>query len=65
MTAVGPVVLQHRDFSCSVCDQGGVGVDRVLGIAGYVTRGACRMVCLLGVQRSFEKAERSLREVVG
>jgi hypothetical protein len=30
-----------------------------------VTAGACRLACLLGVQQSFQKAERALREVAG
>jgi hypothetical protein len=37
----------------------------VLGVTGYVTTGACRMACLLGVQQSFVQAERTLREVAG
>ena len=60
LTAVGPVTLTRRYFSCPACDQGDFGADRVLGIDGYVTRGACRMACLLGVQQSFEKAEVAL-----
>ena len=32
---------------------------------GYVTRGACRMACLLGVQQSFARAELALAEVAG
>lgn len=47
------------------CDRGDFGADRILGITGYVTRGACRMACLLGVQRSFQKAETALLEVAG
>jgi hypothetical protein len=57
--------LVRRYFSCSACDQGDFGADRILGLDGYVTRGACRMACLLGVQRSFEKAEVALLEVAG
>ena len=34
-------------------------------MAGYVTAGASRMACLLGVQQSFHKAEVALREVAG
>lgn len=45
--------------------QGDFGADRVLGVDGYVTRGACRMACLLGVQQSFVKAQVALREVAG
>ena len=37
----------------------------MLGLDGYVTRGAARMACFLGVQRSFEKAQVTLREVAG
>jgi hypothetical protein len=48
-----------------VCAQGDFGADRVLGIDGYVTRGACRMACLLGVQQSFVRAQAALLEVAG
>jgi hypothetical protein len=37
----------------------------VLGIDGYVTKGAARMACLLGVQQSFARAEQALAEVAG
>ena len=57
--------LARRYFACPACDQGDFGADRILGVAGYVTRGACRMACLLGVQRSFQKAEVALLEVAG
>ena len=36
-----------------------------MGVHGYVTRGACRMACLLGVQQSFVKAQVALQEVAG
>ena len=65
LTAVGPVTLARRYFACPACGQGDFGADRILGVDGYVTRGACRMACLLGVQRSFEKAEVALLEVAG
>ena len=45
--------------------QGDFGADRVLGVDGYVTRGACRRACLLGVQQSFVKAPVALHEVAG
>jgi hypothetical protein len=57
--------VRRRYFHCDDCGQGDFGADRVLGVAGYVTRGACRMACLLGVQHSFLKAERALVEVAG
>jgi hypothetical protein len=50
---------------CAACAQGDFGADRVLGLDGYVTRGACRMACLLGVQQSFVRAEIALAEVAG
>lgn len=36
-----------------------------MGIDGYVTRGACRMACFLGVKQSFVGAQTALWEVVG
>lgn len=65
LTAVGPVTLQRTYFACPSCGQGDFGADRVLGIDGYVTAGACRMACLLGVQQSFARAELALAEVAG
>ena len=62
---MGPLTLQRRYFSCPTCEAGDFGADRILGIDGYVTRGASRMACLLGVQRSFEKAQVALHEVAG
>lgn len=57
--------MQRTYFTCAACGQGDFGADRVLGVEGYVTRGACRMACLLGVQQSFAKAELALAEVAG
>jgi len=65
LTAVGPIILERIYFVCLTCEQGDFGADRVLGIDGYVTRGACRMACLLGVQQSFVRAEAALAEVAG
>ena len=65
LTAVGPVTLVRRYFACPACDQGDFGADRILGVDGYVTRGACRMAFLLGIQQSFQKAELALLEVAG
>jgi hypothetical protein len=65
LTAVGPITLGRTYFTCPACGQGDFGADRVLGVEGYVTRGACRMACLLGVQQSFARAELALAEVAG
>ncbi len=64
LTAVGLVTLERIYFLCPVCKQGDFGADRILGVEGYVTRGACRMACLLGVQQSFTRAQR-VAEVAG
>jgi hypothetical protein len=65
LTAVGPITLERTYLRCSTCEQGEFGADGVLGIDGYVTLGACRMACLLGVQQSFARAEVALAEVAG
>jgi hypothetical protein len=57
--------VRRTYFACPACGQGAFGADRVLGVDGYVTAGACRMACLLGVQQSFAKAELALAEVAG
>jgi hypothetical protein len=59
------VTVRRTYFACPPCGQGDFGADRILGIDGYVTAGACRMACLLGVQQSFVKAEVALAEVAG
>jgi hypothetical protein len=65
LTALGRVTLQRSYFACAACGQGEFGADRLLGLDGYVTAGARRMACLLGVQQSFTKAELALAEVAG
>jgi hypothetical protein len=65
LTAVGHVTLGRTYFACPDCGQGDFGADRILGIDGYVTRGARRMACLLGVHQSFAGAELALAEVAG
>ena len=65
MTAVGPVPVQRTYFQCGVCKQAEFGADRILGIDGYLTRGATRMASLAGVQQSFARAEQLLDELAG
>jgi hypothetical protein len=57
--------VRRSYFTCAACGQGTFGADRILGIDGYVTPGACRLACLLGVQQSFAQAQRALAEVAG
>jgi hypothetical protein len=65
MTAVGPIAVTRTYFHCATCRQGEFGGDRVLGIDGFVTPGARRIVAVLGIQKSFAKAEFTLAETVG
>lgn len=57
--------MRRTYFTCAVCKQGEFGADRILGVDGYVTMGACRMACLAGVQQSFARAEQLLDELAG
>jgi hypothetical protein len=65
VTAVGPIRVRRRYFTCARCEQGEFGADRVLGIDGYLTPGATRMASLAGVQQSFARAEQLLDELAG
>jgi hypothetical protein len=65
MTALGKVVLWRAYFACPACRLGGYFVDRILGLDGFLTRQATRLICLLGGQRSFADAERILAECCG
>ena len=50
MTALGMVVVWRTYFSCGACGLGGYFADCWLGVQGYLTRGAIRLICLLGGQ---------------
>ena len=65
MTALGLVVLQRTYFACLVCSLGGCFADALLGLEGFLTRQARRLVCLLGGQISFAEAERLLNDCCG
>jgi hypothetical protein len=65
MTALGSVVLWRAYFACTACGLGGYFADRILGLQGYLTRRATRLVCLLAGQNSFAVAERLLAECCG
>ncbi len=65
MTALGAIVLWRTYFSCNSCDLGGYAADRVLGLEGFLTRQATRLICLLGGQNSFAVTERLLKECCG
>jgi hypothetical protein len=65
MTALGAVVVWRAYFACRACGLGGHLADAWLGLEGYLTRGATRLVCLLGGRGSFAVAERLLIECCG
>ena len=65
MTALGAIVLWRTYFSCNSCGLGGYAADRVLGLEGFLTRQATRLICLLGGQNSFAVTERLLKECCG
>jgi hypothetical protein len=65
MTALGLIVVWRAYFSCRACGLGGYFADRFLGLEGYLTRQATRLVCLLGGRNSFAAAEQLLIECCG
>lgn len=65
MTALGAIVLRRTYFSCASCDLGSYAADRFLGLEGFLTRQASRLICLLGGQNSFEASGRLLSECCG
>jgi TorA maturation chaperone TorD len=65
MTALGAVALWRAYFACRACGTGGYSADRLLGLDGFLTRRATRLICLLGGQNSFAVAARLLAECCG
>ena len=64
MTAIGKISIDRNYRVCRVC-AGGFPADAVLGLDGFVTRRALRQICHVGVSDSFERGERTLRELSG
>ena len=65
MTALGVIVVWRVYFTCPACGLGGYFVDRFLGLEGYLTRQATRLICLLGGRNSFAITEQLLIECCG
>jgi hypothetical protein len=65
MTAPGRSELLRTYFACPGCDQGGAHVDRLLGLDGFLTRQATRLVCLTGGRHAFAPAARMLQACCG
>jgi hypothetical protein len=56
MTALGRSELLRTYFACPGCGQGGAHVDRLLGLDGFLTRQATRLICLTGARVAFAAA---------
>jgi hypothetical protein len=65
MTALGDAALLRTYFACSGCGLGGAHVDRRLGLEGFLSRQAARLVGLVGGQKAFADAARLLAECCG
>ena len=65
MTALGAIVVWRAYFACRACGLGGYFADRLLGLEGFLTRQATRLICLLGGRNSFAVAEHLLSECCG
>ena len=65
MTALGPVAVRRAYFTCFACGLGRHPADAGLGIDGFLTAQAVRLICLAGGQRSFANAEVLLKELCG
>lgn len=63
-TALGPVALS-REYSWHAGDGGTFRADAALGLDGFLTRQARRLVTLAGVEHSFARAQQVLGELCG
>lgn len=59
------MTLQRRYFTCRRCGRHSHPLDERLGVEGFVSPHAQRLLCLLGAEHSFEQSARLLREVAG
>lgn len=65
MTALGSITVKRVSFTCFACRLGRHPADLPLGLDGYLTTQALRLICLAGGQRSFANAELLLKELCG
>jgi len=65
LTAAGDVTLRRAYFTCRRCGANAHPLDDRLGLDGFVSPHAQRLLCRLGAERSFERAARLLRDVAG
>ena len=59
------MTLQRVYFTCRRCGQHAHALDDRLGLDGFVSPHAQRLICTLGADWSFERCARHLRDVAG
>lgn len=59
------MTLRRRYFTCRRCAEHAHPLDERLGVDGFVSPHAQRLLCLLGAEHSFERSARLLRAVAG
>jgi hypothetical protein len=65
MTAVGPISLSRVYFCCPCCALGSYPLDDLLGLDGFLSKQARRVVCFIASNNSFAKTHDILDEVCG
>jgi len=65
MTALGRSELLRTYFACPGCGQGDAHADRLLGLDGFLTRQATRLICLTGGRIAYAPAAEMLRACCG
>jgi hypothetical protein len=65
VTAAGDVTLRRRYFTCRRCAEHAHPLEERLGVDGFISPHAQRLLCLLGAEHSFERSARLPREVAG
>ena len=65
MTALGRSELLRTYFACPGCGQGDAHVDRLLGLNGFLTRQATRLICLTGGRIAYAPAAGMLQACCG
>jgi hypothetical protein len=65
MTSVGLITLSRVHFYCLCCKLGGYPLDAILGLSGFLSKQACRVVCFIACNNSFAKTRDILDEVCG
>jgi hypothetical protein len=65
VTAAGDVTLSRVAFTYRRCGQHSQALDDRLGLEGFVSPHAQRLICLPGVDRSFARCARHLRDLAG